>query len=67
MITNVRGHALEWYMKFSMVPMGVTHKTLDQIRAGLIDELKNPKSESWCITEIKEINKLSTESMWDFK
>ena len=31
MITTLRGCALEWYMKFSMVLIGVAHKTLDQI------------------------------------
>ena len=31
MITTLRGRALDWYMKFSMVPTGVPHKTLDQI------------------------------------
>ena len=32
----------------------------------MIDEFRNPKYESQCITEIKEIMKLPTESVWDF-
>ena len=66
MITTLRGCALDWYMKFSRVPIGVTHKIVDQIRAGWIDEFRNPTYESQCITKIKEIKKLSTESVWEF-
>ena len=55
MITTLRGQALDWYMKFSVVSTGVPQKTLDQIRAGLIDEFRKPKYDSQCITEIKEI------------
>ena len=66
MITTLRVHALVWYMNFYVVPTGVTQKTLDQIREGLIDEFRNPKFESQCITQIKDINKLPTEFVWDF-
>ena len=66
MITTLRGRALEWYMKFSVVSRGFTHKKIDQIRARLIDEFRNPKFESQCITQIKDINKLPTEFVWDF-
>ena len=62
----LRGCALDWYMKFSIVPIGVVPKTLNQIRLGLIDEFKKPKYESQCITEIIEIKKLLTKSIWDF-
>ena len=31
MITTLRGHALDWYMKFSIVPVGVVLKTLKEI------------------------------------
>ena len=66
MITTLQGRVLDWYMKFFIVPVGVVLKTLNEIRVALIDEFKNPKSESQCITEIKEIRKLPTESVWDF-
>ena len=66
MITTLGGCGLDWYMKFSVVPTGVPQKTLDQIRAGLIDEFRKPKYDSQCITEIKEIKKLPTEAVWDF-
>ena len=66
MITNLRGHALEWYMNFSMVLIVVTQKTLDQIWVGLIDKFRNPKFESRCIIDIKEIKQLSMEFDWEF-
>ena len=66
MITTPRGHALDWYMKFYVVQIGVAQKTLDQIREGLIDEFRNPKYKSQFITEIKEIKQLSMEFVWDF-
>ena len=53
MITTLRGHALDWYMKLSVVPARISQKTLDQIHAGLIDEFSKPKHESQCITGIK--------------
>ena len=49
-ITTLRGHVLYWYMNFYVVSTGVAQKTLDQILAGLIDEFRNPKFESQCIT-----------------
>ena len=42
-------------MKFSIVPVGVVPKTLNEIRLGLIDEFKKPKSKSQCIIEIRVI------------
>ena len=46
MITTLIAHALEWYMNFSIVLAGVTQKTLDEIKVGLIDEFRKPKFES---------------------
>ena len=66
MITTLRGHALDWYMKFSIVPVGAAQKTLDQIQVGMIYEFIKLKYESQCITRIKEINHLPIESNWDF-
>ena len=57
---------IDWYMKFSIVPVGFMQKTLDKIQVGMIDEFKKPKSDSKCITEIKEIKQLPIESLWDF-
>ena len=65
MITTLRGHALEWYMKFSIVPVGVVPKTLNEIRLEFIDKFKKLKSKSQCITDIKEIKKLPTKYVWD--
>ena len=39
---------------------------LDDIKATMIKEFKNPKSESQCITELKEIQQRQGESVWDF-
>ena len=66
MITTLRGRVIESYMNFYVVLTGVTQKMLDQIWAGLIYEFRNPKYKYQCITEIKEIKQLSTESVWDF-
>ena len=53
-------------MKFSIVPVGLVQKILNEIHLGLIDEFKKPKFESHYITKIKEIKKLPKESIWDF-
>ena len=66
MITTFTVHALDWYMKFYVVPIGVPQKSLDQIQIVLIEEFKKPKSELQCITKLKEIKQLSTEFVWDF-
>ena len=60
MVTTLRGRVLYWYMKSSIVPVGVVQKALDQIRVGLTENFKNMKSESQRITYIKEIKQLPT-------
>ena len=40
--------------------------TLDQIKTAMVKEFKKPKSESQCITELKEIQQKGGESVWDF-
>jgi len=45
---------------------GGQNKTLNEIQVSLIAEFKKPKSESQCITELKEIKQLSGETTWDF-
>ena len=66
MTTTLKVHVLDWYMKFFVVPARIPHNTLDKIWMRLIDEFKKPKSESQCITKIKEIKQFPTESVWDF-
>ena len=66
MIMTLRGHALDWYMKFSIVPVKVVPKTLNEIWLGFIDEFKKVNYESKCIIEIKEIKHLPIEYVWDF-
>ena len=41
-------------------------RTLVEVRAAMIKEFKKPKSESQCITKLKDIKHLPTESVWDF-
>ena len=66
MIMTLWGHVLDLYMKFSIVPVGVVPKTLNDIQLRLIDEFKRLNYESQCTIEIKEIKKLTIESVWDF-
>ena len=35
---TLQSHALDWYMKFIQVPMGIPTKTLDEGKRGLIEE-----------------------------
>ena len=53
--TTLRDRALSWYM---MLVQGIAQpKPLNRIKNALIVEFKKPKSESKCITELKEIKK----------
>jgi hypothetical protein len=61
--TTLRDHALSWYMKFFQ---GIALKPFNVIKTMLIVEFKKPKSESQCITEIKEIKKIIYETLWEF-
>ena len=63
----LQGPALDWYMKFFIVPVGVVPKTLNEIQIRLIDGFKKSNSESQCITEIKEIKHLLPKFVWDFE
>jgi hypothetical protein len=62
--TTLRDHALSWYMK--LVQGLVQPKPLNEIKNVLIAEFKKPKSESQCITELKEIKKKVAEPVWEF-
>ena len=66
MITTLRGHTLDWFMKFYAAPIKTLQKTLEGIRASIISEFRKPKPESQCISEIKEIKKSPEETVWDF-
>ena len=60
--TTFRDRALNWFMKYSNAEV----RTLPQAKVALITEFKKPKSESQCITELKEIKQKPTESVWGF-
>ena len=66
MVMTLRGCTLDWYMDFSVVSMGSPQKSSNHVQVKLIDEFKKPKFESQCITELKEIKKSPSESVWDF-
>ena len=50
-VTSFRNHTLTWFMKF----FNTQNHVLDDIKAAMIKEFKKTKSESQCITELKEI------------
>ena len=50
--TTFRDRALNWFMKYSNGQV----RTLPQVKVALIAKFKKPKSESQCITKLKEIN-----------
>ena len=51
LVTSFRDRALTWFMKFS----STQNHVLADIKSEMIKEFKKPKSESQCITELKEI------------
>ena len=63
LVTNLRGCALDRYMRFMLVPQGGTTKTLDDIRKRLFQELKKSKSEAQYITKLKEIKQFPIETI----
>jgi hypothetical protein len=62
--TTLRDHTLSWYMK--LVQGLVQLKPLNEIKNVLIAEFKKPKSQSQCITELKEIKQKVAEPIWEF-
>ena len=66
MIMTLRGCALDWYMKYYVVPLGQPQRNLEEIRRAMILKFRKPQSESQCITEIKEIKQAPAEIVWDF-
>jgi hypothetical protein len=63
-ITMLRDRALRWYMK--LVQGLAQPKPLNEIKNVLIAEFKKPKSESQCITKLKEIKQKVEEPIWEF-
>jgi hypothetical protein len=62
--TTLRDRVLSWYMKFVK---GVAQtKPLNDIKTVLSAEFKKPKSESRCITKLKEIKQRVVEPVWEF-
>jgi hypothetical protein len=62
--TTLRDRALSWYMNLFQ---GLSQpKPLNQIKNALIAEFKKPKSESQCITDMKEIKQNVAEPVWEF-
>ena len=66
MITTLWVCALDWYMKYYVVPLRKMERTLEEIRRTMISEFRKPQSESQCITEIKEIKQDLEETVGDF-
>ena len=62
--TTFRDRALTWFIKFSSSAQ--QPRTIKEIKDELKKEFKNPKSESQCIAELKEIKQMPHESVWDF-
>jgi hypothetical protein len=60
--TTFRDRALKWFMKYSNGQV----RTLLEVKVAMIAEFKKPKSESQCITELKEIKQKPNESVWEF-
>ena len=54
LVNTLRGHTLDWFMKFIQVPQGALVKTLDEIQMVLIKEFRKPKSKAQYITELKD-------------
>ena len=57
---------MEWFMRFTRVPQIGIAKTLNEIRIGLFEEFRKPKSEAQYIIELKEIKQFPNEMSWDF-
>jgi hypothetical protein len=62
--TTSRDPPLSWYMKFSSGPG--QPKPLNEIKTALSAEFKKPKSESQCITKLKEVKQKVIEPVWEF-
>jgi hypothetical protein len=65
-VMTFKDRTLLLYMKYqSTTPIGQT-RMLEEIGEALLKEFQKSKSDSPCITELKEINQLQNELVWDF-
>ena len=62
LVTSFRDRSLTCFMKFS----STQNHVLADIKTTMINEFKKPKSESQCITELKEFQQRRGELVWDF-
>jgi hypothetical protein len=62
--TTLRDRALSWYMKFSSG--SAQPKPLNEIKTVLSEEFNKPKSQSECITNLKEVKQTMTRPVWEF-
>ena len=60
--TMFRDRALNWFMKYSNGQV----RTLPEVKVVMITKFRKPKSESQCITKLKEIKQEPNESVWEF-
>ena len=66
LVTNLMGHALDWYMRFMKIPQEIVAKKLNEIQEGIFEEFKKPKYEAQYITKLEEIKQFLNETIWDF-
>jgi hypothetical protein len=64
--TTFRDRALTWYMKYKATASVGQERSLAEIKQDLLREFQKPKSESQCITKIKEIKQKEGEIVWDY-
>ena len=64
--TTLKDKAMMWYMKYKSTTSAVQARSLKEIKRYLLREFQRPKSESQCITKVKDINKLVVETSWDY-
>ena len=60
--TMFRDRALNQFMKYTEGQA----RTLQEVKVALTADFKKPKSESQCITKLKEIKQKLTETIWKF-
>jgi hypothetical protein len=64
--TTFRDKALMWYMNYKVTASVGQTRSLTKIKRNILREFQKPKSESQCITEIKEIKQHTGENVWDY-
>jgi hypothetical protein len=64
--TTFKYIALTWYMKYKAIVSVGQARSLAKIKRDPLRQFQKMKSESQCITEIKEIKQQVGENMWDY-